>query len=249
MSTISQESIADYESRIVSMRTKFKALLSSASHEDRIKEVQGLLLDASKIESISRKMRHGELIMVVRPLVSMLAEIQEKPSALNSDSVRSIALVIDYLFLLTSGEGFERDWKSDRKFEVLVVDDESLSLRATSFALENGEFQVTSSIEPMEGAQLIDAKKWDLILLDVEMPDISGYEMCSRVRNSAIQSGTPVVFVTGNTSAEARKTCIGEGGNDLVSKPFSFPELVLKCWTWIFMSLRKSTSPSATAQA
>ncbi|MCD8535648.1 MAG: response regulator [Verrucomicrobia bacterium] len=122
---------------------------------------------------------------------------------------------------------------------LLIVDDEPLSLRATRFVLEQGGFTVTSFESPKLALDHLNAQPWDLFLFDVDMPDYDGFELCRRARQNQKTSMVPVIFVTGYHASELTARCEESGGNDMISKPFSFPGLLQKCWTWVFWSRRR----------
>ncbi|MDR3378582.1 MAG: response regulator, partial [Verrucomicrobiae bacterium] len=70
--------------------------------------------------------------------------------------------------------------------------------------------------------------EFDLIFLDVDMPNISGYELCSKLRAMPQHKKTPVVFVTSLNDFDSRTSSSMAGGNDFIGKPFLFIELTVK---------------------
>ena len=73
-----------------------------------------------------------------------------------------------------------------------------------------------------------------LIFLDIGLPDMNGFELCTRVRAIARHEKTPIVFVTGMTTFQNRVQSSLSGGNDFIGKPFNVAELGLKALIWVF---------------
>ena len=69
---------------------------------------------------------------------------------------------------------------------------------------------------------------YDLIFLDIEMPEMNGFELCSKLRGFEVNKNTPVVFVTILNDFESRANSTISGGNDFIAKPFLFMELAVK---------------------
>ncbi|HEX2909702.1 MAG TPA: response regulator [Chloroflexia bacterium] len=112
--------------------------------------------------------------------------------------------------------------------KVLVADDEKDIRRLVVFTLERSGFQVVEATDGQEALKLAQEEKPDLILLDVMMPFISGYEVCRQLRTVPELKETPVIFL----SAKAQSYEIGEGleagGTDYLVKPFIPRELAAK---------------------
>ena len=79
-----------------------------------------------------------------------------------------------------------------------------------------------------DSAYSLNQNAFDLIFLDMEMPEISGTEVCDRLRKTDVNRTSPVVFVAPNVELETRARSAKAGGNDLIAKPFLLLELALK---------------------
>ncbi len=115
----------------------------------------------------------------------------------------------------------------------VLVDDETISRRAVVFALNKARVASVDLADPQEGLEKARTMKFDLIYLDVDMPGINGFELCSRIRADTQNKTTPVVFITGLSDFENRARSTMSGGNDLIAKPFMFIELAVKSLTYI----------------
>ena len=158
---------------------------------------------------------------------ALLKEIYEKPKNLNQSTTRTIAAAVDFLGLL-----FERGTHPERQeipaSKILVVDDEAISRRAIVYALEKAKLKSISLDDPAQALQQLTADEFDLIFLDVDMPGMTGYELCSKLRALPQHKKTPVVFVTSLNDFENRTSSTMAGGNDFIGKPFLFIELTVK---------------------
>jgi adenylate cyclase len=110
---------------------------------------------------------------------------------------------------------------------ILVVDDMPANVRLLEAVLEPGGFSVTSASSGPEALELLASELPDLVLLDVQMAGMNGYEVCRRIRENEATALIPVVMVTSHDS-EARIDGIRAGADDFVTKPFDHQELLLR---------------------
>ena len=108
---------------------------------------------------------------------------------------------------------------------ILVVDDEPFIRDLLSAALRFEGFDVEVAGSGTEALQLAKPGRYDLVMLDVMMPDVEGTEVCRRLRDSGV--GVPVVFLTARDSTEDKVLGLGMA-DDYVTKPFSLEELVAR---------------------
>jgi DNA-binding response OmpR family regulator len=111
---------------------------------------------------------------------------------------------------------------------VLVVDDEAISRRAVTYALERAKLKPVAVDNSEAAHKLLIESKFDLVFLDVDMPGMNGFELCSKLRMLPSHKTTPVVFVTSLNDLESRANSTMSGGNDFIAKPFLFLELAVK---------------------
>ncbi|HEU0053688.1 MAG TPA: response regulator, partial [Longimicrobium sp.] len=88
--------------------------------------------------------------------------------------------------------------------------------------------RVNTVDDPLRFWEALEASTPDAVLLDVDMPHVTGVELCRVMRNDARWSAVPVVFLTGRTDAETIERVFAAGADDFVSKPFVGPELVTR---------------------
>jgi PleD family two-component response regulator len=158
---------------------------------------------------------------------ALLKELYEKPKNINASTLRTIANSVDFLGVL-----FERGTLPDRQevlpASILVVDDEAISRRAVTYALEKAKLKSVSVEDPNIAFKMITENRFDLIFLDVDMPEMNGFELCAKLRALPAYKTTPVIFVTSLNDFESRANSTMSGGNDFIAKPFLFIELAVK---------------------
>jgi two-component system OmpR family response regulator len=120
---------------------------------------------------------------------------------------------------------------------VLVVDDEPAITELLSTALRYMGYQVTTAGTGMAALDAAATAAPDLVVLDVMLPDIDGFEVCRRLRDS--RDFVPVIFLTARDAEEDRVAGFIRGGDDYVTKPFSLEELTLR----IGALLRRTRGP------
>ena len=109
---------------------------------------------------------------------------------------------------------------------VLVVDDEVSIRDAVGTALRYEGFSVSEAASGRDALARARAEPPDLIVLDVLLPDLDGFEVTRRLR--AEGSSVPVLFLTARDALEDKRRGFGAGGDDYVTKPFSLAEIVLR---------------------
>ncbi|MDO8891307.1 MAG: EAL domain-containing protein [Sulfurimicrobium sp.] len=129
--------------------------------------------------------------------------------------------------LLDWKKEWERDMNNDDLPRILNVDDDAMMRELTEDML-GGSFQVLAARNGEECLGMLQKAKVDLILLDVEMPGIDGYETCRRLKADDDLADIPVIFLSGHDHIEDRLKGYEAGGEDYIVKPFDPVELESK---------------------
>lgn len=109
---------------------------------------------------------------------------------------------------------------------ILIVDDDNRILKLLKKFLTKNGFFVSTSTSPKEAIVMLDNFMFDLIILDVMMPDITGIELAQKIKSSNNQ--VPIVMLTALSEPEDRIKGLESGASDYVSKPFEPRELLLR---------------------
>ncbi|MBO9326603.1 MAG: response regulator transcription factor [Roseiflexus sp.] len=109
--------------------------------------------------------------------------------------------------------------------EILVADDDPASVKLTSFLLEDAGYKVIRAYDAASVLQAVEQRSPDLVLLDVGMPKVNGFDICRQIRRI---SDVPIIFVTGSSQLQDRVTGLQIGGDDYLVKPFEPAELLAR---------------------
>jgi CheY-like chemotaxis protein len=122
--------------------------------------------------------------------------------------------------------------ESRRRKIVLVVDDSDESRRFTQTVVEAHGYSCLAVPSGPACLEAVNRAPPRVILLDVEMPSMDGYETCRRLRKLSFMRRVPIMFLTARKTGEAVRTGIGAGGNDFVVKPFDPAKLLERVDYW-----------------
>jgi diguanylate cyclase (GGDEF)-like protein len=109
---------------------------------------------------------------------------------------------------------------------ILIVDDTPDNLRLLSKTLTKEGYQVRCAINGSIALLTIKTKIPDLILLDVNMPDIDGFEVCQQLKTSELTKDIPIIFISASGHINDKLKAFESGGIDYINKPFQIPELL-----------------------
>lgn len=120
----------------------------------------------------------------------------------------------------------------ENRMKILVVDDEPINHQVLRNHLEGDQFMITSVMGGQEAIEAIEnGEKFDLVLLDVMMPKVSGYEVCQKIRQKYLPSELPIIMVTAKNQIKDLVEGLSVGANDYVAKPFSRDEFLARVKT------------------
>jgi two-component system response regulator VicR len=109
---------------------------------------------------------------------------------------------------------------------ILIIEDDAAILRGLTDNLKAEHFDVVSAMDGQEGFGLAKQRKCDLIILDVMLPSMSGFDICKQLRTESVQ--TPILMLTGKGEEMDKVLGLELGADDYVTKPFSIKELVAR---------------------
>jgi DNA-binding response OmpR family regulator len=129
------------------------------------------------------------------------------------------------------------------KSSILIVEDEEKILRLLELELEYEGYEVGKAADGLKAFELFQSKEWDLILLDIMLPGISGIELLRRIRSQ--DTSTPVILLTAKSSVEDKVSGLDLGANDYITKPFQIEELLARIRVALRMSPQKTQEEEA----
>ncbi len=109
---------------------------------------------------------------------------------------------------------------------VLQIDDEPSISTALKIRLNAAGFEVVSATDGRSGLEAARLHQPDVILLDIRMPEMDGFEVCRRLKSDTTLADVPVVFLSANVKDEAREQGREVGGSAFVSKPYNARDLL-----------------------
>lgn len=122
--------------------------------------------------------------------------------------------------------------KKENAIHILIVDDEPINQQVLENHLSGGNYLIQKAFSGPEALQLLkEGEKPDLVLLDIMMPRMSGYEVCKEIRKKYLPSELPVILVTAKNQVKDLVTGLSVGANDYIAKPFSKSEFIARLKT------------------
>jgi len=115
-----------------------------------------------------------------------------------------------------------------RGTRILAVDDDPIVLEMLQLVLQDAGFEVLMCADPARFWERLDESSPDLVLLDVDMPGVTGTQLCRAARNDARWADLPIIFLTSRTDGGSVRAIFDAGADDFLSKPFAGPEVVAR---------------------
>jgi CheY-like chemotaxis protein len=216
---------------LAGLRKLLQQLIKAADEKTRTDALLELYRKVHALTGVAGIAGFSNIAQMTAALEVLLKELYDKPKNITASTVRTVANAVEFI-----GEMFKSsETNTDElpKANILVVDDETLSRRAVSIALEKANLKSVDVEDSVEALNLATEKIFDLIFLDVQMPEMNGFELCSKIRGLSTNKATPIIFVTSLIDFKSRAKSTLSGGTDLIAKPFMFIELTVKALTHI----------------
>ena len=126
----------------------------------------------------------------------------------------------------------------NKKGKILVVDDNPKNIQLIANILSDNGYEVEMALGGKEALQWVEEQTFDLMLLDIMMPEKNGFEVCQAVRKNSTLNIMPIIYLTAKNDKESTVHGFAVGGQDFISKPFDTSELLARVSTHI--ELKKS---------
>lgn len=114
----------------------------------------------------------------------------------------------------------------DRRIRVLVVDDDPFIIKVIRVMLGVNDIEVYEALGGIQGCEAAKVVVPDVVLLDIMMPDIDGFEVCRRLKEDEATRDIPIIFVSAVTAPEQMKKGLSLGAQGYITKPFK-PEVIV----------------------
>jgi response regulator RpfG family c-di-GMP phosphodiesterase len=125
----------------------------------------------------------------------------------------------------------------DKKCTILIVDDEPINLQILNGALKS-EYNIIKAYSGSDAIALVKEHHPDLVILDVMMPCLNGFEVCSIIKDDEVSVDIPIIFLTGMDTPEGEIQGLGLGGIDYLAKPVNIDLLKMRVHNHIELKKR-----------
>ena len=109
---------------------------------------------------------------------------------------------------------------------ILIVDDESYIVTSLSYVMKNAGFEVDAAGDGEEALEKVKAKAPDLVILDIMMPKLDGFEVCKQIRANPDWNGVRIIMLTAKGRDSEREKGLELGADDYLTKPFSTRDIL-----------------------
>ena len=214
------------------LRADFQNMSKAPDDAERLRLLGGLVqrLDLVKQGSVVPQLRSVRLL--ASALHGLLKQLSTKAGNITASALRTAASAVDLLELLCK-RACRPDLATAPPVRLLAVDDDAISLRAVSMALKKAFNDPDMAAEGQSALELAARYPYDVIFLDVEMPGMNGFELCSKIHETGLNRTTPIVFVTSHSDFDSRAKSVLVGAHDLIGKPFLAFEITVKALTLV----------------
>jgi DNA-binding response OmpR family regulator len=246
--TLRKSLIEGLPATLSGLRAHLQGVVKATSEEARVKQVRELYRLIHTLTGNAGMAGMQQIAQMADALEALLKELHEKPKNINASTLRTVASSVDFLGALFDSAALPLQPEAPAP-NILVVDDEAISRRAVTHALEKARLKSIAVEDPVNAFELLSQNKFDLIFLDVDMPEMSGFELCAKIRTLPAHKKTPVVFVTSLNDFESRTNSTMSGGSDFIAKPFLFMELAVKALVYVLRGRLESARPNRSQQS
>ena len=185
-------------------------------------------IDAMKQKATMPELRPFSLVAC--GLEGLVQQLSMTAANIEPSVIRTAAGAVELLKDL-SVPGVDPNLATRAPVELLAADDNPVCLSALSLALKKAFREPDVAVDGASGLTLANKKKYDAIFLDVEMPGMDGFELCSKIREAKLNRTTPVIFVTSHSDFDSREKSTLVGGQELIAKPYLSFEITVKALT------------------
>ena len=211
------------------MRHKLHDLARSVAYD---RPLDGVLQHVHRLVGQAGFLSRGALTNISSALEIMVYNLAQFPDRIDPLALRTLSQAIDFISLLLQDSTYARVAELDSA-HIMIIEDEASARELIIAAMELVGLQARGQETPHGGLSALGDKSYDLIFLDINLPEMNGFELCNKVRSLPLHERTPIVFLTGMASFSNRVQSNLSGGNDFIGKPFNVAELGVKALMWV----------------
>lgn len=164
--------------------------------------------------------------------VALVKDSRTRAGRIEPTVVTTLKQACDTIRALLDPRAFKKLGKPGAP-RTLIVDDDQNVLELLDRSLQSADFQSSRCTSAEQALDLLKRERFDLVLLDIALPGLSGFDVCAKIRETAANKKTPVIFMTGDDSVENRAQSNVNGGDDFLAKPLNMFELGVKASAWV----------------
>jgi len=232
--------------------TEMRLLLQSAGQTlDETAKMEKLSEIADKAKDLSDFFQHhtkGTNLQLCLAVEQLLVTLAEKPANANASTLETATAAVD-LFLENCLSGPDTTPAESPPLRALVVDDDATCRSAVIGALKSKSMDCQGVDNGQHAISLSTRELFDVIILDVDMPDMNGYTTCSKILESPLNRATPVLFLTSHVDMLARARSQACGGSDFLVKPFLMAEVLVKTMTYALLHQQNHQRATASGES
>jgi len=129
----------------------------------------------------------------------------------------------------------------DKNYTILIIDDKSENLHYLSNILKEEKFLIRATTDASFAINSSKLNPPDLILLDIKMPNMSGFEVCKILKKDETLKDIPIIFISALDDTQSKVKALNEGGVDYITKPFEKEEVIARVKTQLKIFESKNT--------
>ncbi len=248
LKTTREEFIKDAPAEVAKIRDHCLAYIKAATTPTGLQQLNNLYQRVHFLTARAGLAGCAKSALLASAFEALLFEVVFKPANVTASVLQTIAQAVDCLGRLFQN-GDTGNGGLNLKAKILIVDDDAVCNYTMVAALKRAHFEPVSVEDPTVAVQMVQATQYDIVLLDINMPGMNGFEVCEALRRIPQYKETPIIFITGYGDFQNRAQGILSGGNDLITKPTSPLELVLKTTMHLLQPQGRRPEPTVGAMA
>jgi CheY-like chemotaxis protein len=203
---------------------KCRAEKSPLTQHEKLVEISSELTTLKSLAGLPELRPAWQLTVA---LEGLLKQLTRRVSETNSSTLRTIENAVALLSELCV-PGVRADLAANPSIRILAVDDDPIIGSALVASIKKAFDQPDLALNGEGALALARKQRYDLITLDVMMPNMDGFEVCDKIRQIPLNRTTPVLFITTLNDFDSRTKMLAGGGNEVMGKPFLAFELTVK---------------------